>query len=161
MIKNNAKQLERRARILVKDYDIIIGIDPGVETGLAVWDKTAKPRALITVETVKIHDALESVKIYIKYFRVLVRVEDARLRKYLPREKSLSEERGKLQGAGSIKRDSKIWEDFLESLGVDYELLAPAAGRTKWSQEYFKTITGYTGKTSNHARDAAALVYGL
>ena len=31
---------------------------------------------------------------------------------------------------------------------------------TKWSAEVFADMTGWKGRTSNHARDAALLVYG-
>ncbi len=153
-------------------YDLFIGIDPGVITGLSIWDKIEGD--LITVQSLKITDAIFTVKLLLDFhlidgyadgtfenYRKVIRIEDARLRKYLPKEKSISEQRGKLQGAGSIKRDCKIWEDFLIDYTVDFELVAPAAGRTKWTEDYFVKLTGWKGRTSNHARDAAALVFGL
>ena len=38
---------------------ITIGIDPGKNTGIAVWDTTAQ--AFTTLETVHIHEALQIV----------------------------------------------------------------------------------------------------
>ena len=62
--------------------------------------------------------------------------------------------------AGAAKRDAKIWEEYLSDLAIPFERRKPEPGRTKWSEDYWKRITGYTGRTSNHARDAALLVFG-
>ena len=52
-----------------------------------------------------------------------------------------------MQGAGSIKMDAKIWEDFLMDIGVNHEMVSPAKNRTKLKADTFKTYTGWT--TSN------------
>lgn len=92
---------------------------------------------------------------------VFVRVEDARQRTWVPWQKNEKAERGKREGAGSVKRDAKIWEDFLTDLGVPFEMVPPKNNKTKVSAEYLKQLTGYTGTTSKHARDAAMLVIGF
>lgn len=140
-----------------------IGIDPGVHTGVAVWDTNTQ--RFTQVETMAIHNALDLVNALDLEARkhldcVKVIFEDARLRKWLPRERNNSEYRGKLQGAGSVKRDCIIWEVFLQDKHIPFENVAPAAGRTKWSEETFRNLTGWNGRTSNHARDAAVLVFG-
>ena len=81
------------------------------------------------------------------------RVEDARKRKHF---KNFGKER--LQGAGSIKRDCTIWEDFLKDGGFHFEMLIP--GRTKMQPDQFARITGISTRTSNHARDAGCLCFG-
>lgn len=160
-----------KIRVITGDYDLFIGIDPGVDTGVAIWDKPNKK--ICHVRTCKIHKAIFSVKWLseegflvdvgrkVAKNRIVVRMEDSRLRKWIPQSKNEKANRGRNQGAGSIKRDCQIWEDLLEELKIDLDLVAPAAGRTKWSADYFKQLTGWTGITSNHGRDAAALVYGL
>ena len=70
------------------------------------------------------------------------------------------EERKKLQGVGSVKRDATIWEDFLKDLGVKFEMVAPKRNVTKLTQETFKRYTGWSSKTNEHGRDAAMLIYG-
>jgi hypothetical protein len=149
-------------RIQTRDFDAFVGIDPGVKTGLALWDKPFKE--LREVRTVSIHKGLNLVEDILGRYhkeRILVRVEDARLRNWIPKEKNNSQYRGRLMGAGSVMRDSLIWEEFLTDLAITFEMVAPAAGRSKWSETYFKSLTKWPGVTSNHARDAAALVYGL
>lgn len=167
-----AKKGDLRAiQIARRDFDIFIGIDPGVNTGFAAWDKPHK--RLLFIKTMTIHKAIKLVdSLYNCWLipeiggryendRILIRVEDARLRKWIPPKPNEKGERGRNQGAGSIKRDCSIWEDFLTDLGVACEFVAPAAGRTKWKAPYFKSLTKWPGKTDEHARDAAALVYAL
>lgn len=150
-----------KLRILARDFHLFIGIDPGVRTGFAAWDKKFKT---LYVSTLQIHRALDDVIGRLQNFNaedILVIVEDARQREYLPRERSNAEYRGKLMGAGSVKRDCTIWEDFLTDKKIPFQMLPPAAGRSKWSVQYFQSITKYKKPTSQHARDAAALVFGL
>ena len=137
-----------------------IGIDPGKHTGIAVWN--TKGQHFFYIDTLFIHDALHYVRSFSKEGHDDVRVyfEDARRRQYLPKERNASEYRGKLMGAGSVKRDSVIWQDALTDWGIPFEMVPPRAGATKWDADTFARITGYKGRTSNHARDAALLVYG-
>jgi len=129
----------------------VIGLDTGCNTGFAIWDR--QEQMLIECYSVMIHQAFELV---LKYrHECFVRVEDARLRKYI------TGGREKLQGAGSIKRDAKIWEDFLTDKNIPFEMVAPKNNRTKLSAEAFKKLTGFKGKTNEHARDAAMLVFGF
>ena len=136
---------------------IYFGIDPGVNTGLAMW----KDGELKDVSTVNIVEAME--KVLASKFdgeRITVVFEDARQRQWLPRERNASEYRGKLMGAGSVKRDCEIWQTFCEVHCIPFIAVPPKAGATKWNAETFANVTGYKGRTSNHARDAALLVFG-
>lgn len=136
-----------------------IGIDPGKNTGIAVWDTEAQ--SFVLLDTVLIHVALMYVwsRKFDYNWDIRVYFEDARKRQYLPRERNASEYRGKLMGAGSVKRDSVIWQDALTDWGIPFTMVPPRAGATKWDTDTFRRVTGYTGRTSNHARDAALLVF--
>lgn len=136
---------------------IYIGIDPGTHTGVAVWD--TRERRFLSLETLPIHQAL--IKVMMWRDRVghdlHVVFEDARQRTWFGRDRNTN---AKLQGAGSIKRDCSIWEDFCRDYEIPYYAVPPMKGGTKLSESYFKTISGWKGRTSNHARDAAMLVIG-
>lgn len=138
------------------NHRYIIGIDSGVNTGFAIWDK--KLKEIVYLKTIKIHTALTEVKSMHLTFpgEVYVRVEDARKRKWFG-----NAGREQLQGAGSIKRDATIWEDFLTDHAIDFEMVAPKNNKTKVTSEYFKMVTGWKGSTNVHNRDAAMLVYGF
>ncbi len=137
--------------IIIMKEKIIIGIDPGVNTGFAVF--SVEQQRFLKVDTLLIHEALFLIDSYLIEHDAIVRVEDARKRKKFESDKYP-------QGVGSIKRDCKIWEDFLKSKNAAFDLVAPNAQRTKLSADYFKKLTGYQGRTSNHARDAGGLVFG-
>lgn len=133
---------------------IVVGIDVGLYTGFAVW--RIKEQDFLEISTLKIHQAMDCVLELHRIYGgdLFVRFEDARKRKWFG-----SSGREKLQGAGSVKRDSTIWEDFLKDNLINYEAVAPANNITKLSPEAFKKITKYSKRTSKHSRDAAMLVY--
>ena len=133
-----------------------IGIDPGEHTGVAVWD--TGQRAFRLLATLPLHKALDLVREFSS--DAMVVFEDARQRTWFPRERNASEYRGRLMGAGAAKRDARIWEEFLSDERIPFEAHKPEAGGTKWSADYFARITGYKGRCSEHARDAALLVFG-
>ena len=128
---------------------IYIGIDPGVNTGVAIWD--SGQQKLLQVTSMKILEAMTLIR---QYPIKIVYIEDARQRTWFG-----SKGREVLQGAGSIKRDCQIWEDFLNDNKIAYYWVAPKDNRTKLSSAQFKVYTGYTGKTNEHGRDSAMLVF--
>ena len=133
---------------------IIIGIDPGHSTGYAEWDPAGK--ALLAVASMRIDTAM-SIVLHHHGAGHLHRVvfEDARLRTWFGGKGTES-----LQGAGSIKRDCTIWAGFLGAHDIPYHSIAPQAGATKWAAKPFAKLTRWRGRTNEHGRDAALLVYG-
>lgn len=133
----------------------MIGIDPGTSTGFAVWDTEKKQ--FLEISTVKIHQALKYVEWYYKFSNHNLKVifEDARQRRWYGERSN-----EKIQGAGSVKRDSSIWEDFLMDWDIKYWAKPPVKGATKMDEKSFKALTGWKKRTSNHGRDAAMLVWG-
>mgnify|MGYP000536509049 CR=1 FL=1 len=144
--------------MIKKNNKYIIGIDPGVNTGYAVWSRVTK--TMLVCETMPIHKAMakieKAIELYDDKNMLLVKVEDARKRKWFG-----NAGREQLQGAGSIKRDCKIWEDFLTDLKIDFELVAPKNNKTKLDAKKFKEITKWEAQTNEHSRDAAMLVYNF
>lgn len=137
---------------------IYIGIDPGTHTGIAVWD--TREGKFLSLRTLLIHRAMTfiltwSLKAEETGQEIQVVFEDARQRKWYGNESN-----AKRQGAGSVKRDCSIWEDFCRDYQIPFVAVPPMKGGTKVSESYFKTISGWKGRTSNHARDAAMLVIG-
>lgn len=131
-----------------------IGIDPGTHTGVAVWD--SKEGKFLSLETLPIHRAMVEVMNLRIGREILVVFEDARQRKWYGKGNT----NAKLQGAGSVKRDCSIWEDFCKDYGIPFRAIPPVKGATKITPEYFKLISHYKGRTSEHSRDAAMLVIG-
>lgn len=141
---------------------IYVGIDTGTHTGYAEWN--AKEKRFLSVDSVKIHQAMERIRNLAESHpdSLMVRVEDPRQRTWFGTERMpRDEERKKLQGVGAVKRDASIWEDFLKDLGVQFEMVPPRQNVTKLSQETFRSYTGWKKKTNEHGRDAAMLVFGF
>lgn len=138
-----------------ENFNYAIGIDCGVNTGFAVW--SVKEQKLVFVKTLPIHQALLEVYKTFKHEKeIIIIIEDARLRKWFGNNSD-----AKKQGAGSVKRDSKIWEDFCIDFKIPYRLVNPMNNKTKLDEKTFKHYTGFEGRTSNHARDASMLVFKL
>jgi len=138
-------------------YDLerimLVGIDPGKQTGLAAW--LPDEQRFQAIQTVSIIQAMRFCQLAIKDgIKLEIWFEDARQRTWFGKAG-----REQLQGAGSIKRDCSIWQEFCEYHNIPYRAINPRAGETKWSPEYFKRVTGWTARTSSHARDAAILVF--
>lgn len=140
---------------LPSGHKFAIGIDPGVNTGVGVWDVDAKK--LVRVESMMLVDALMFVQELHQSGNVaFVRFEDARLRTgyFGPNAKA------KQQGAGSVKRDSKVWEEFLRSRAIPFEAISPQTKGAKVNAVVFKKLTGWDKASNEHGRDAAMMVFG-
>lgn len=129
-----------------------VGIDPGTKTGVAVWYKSDK--RFITIDTMTITKAFDFVKSF-KSIILVVRIEDARKRTWFG-----NSGKERLKGAGSVERDCSIWEQFCKEQSINYELVHPKDNNTKLSSDSFSALTKWTGRTSEHSRDAAMLVFG-
>lgn len=131
---------------------VIIGIDPGVKTGFALL----RDGKLLDCAAFQIHQAMRRVELlHADGSLKLVVYEDARLRRWYGTKGVEA-----LQGAGSVKRDSSIWADFLADLGCPVLALAPAKGMTKLDAKSFQRLTGWQWASNEHGRDAALLIWG-
>lgn len=137
---------------------IHIGIDPGTVTGLAISENGK----LTHVTSMKIHEAMQIVSDMYRKEPITVHFEDARLRTWFGTAdaKQAKYGAGVREGAGAAKRDATIWADYLADLGCPYRNVKPTSGNTKLSDERFRAISGWNGRTNGHARDAALLVLG-
>ncbi len=140
--------------------DLAVGVDPGVNTGLSTFGGGA----LQVIRSGFAVDIEYAVLALNEAHRIVVYIEDARLRTWFPKVKR----KGKwvdvgsevLQGVGSVKRDSQRWEEFCINHDIKYKLVHPKHVRTKMPAEQFKRITGWTARTNEHGRDAAMIVFG-
>ena len=135
---------------------ILIGIDTGVHTGFAVAFDHGEGGVLQIVQSLSITQAMQSVLEYEDEHDlkdIMLYIEDARKRTWF------TGGREKAQGVGSVKRDAQIWEDWCKEQGINFKLIHPAANATKKKVEDFTRMTGWTGRTNEHGRDAAMLVF--
>lgn len=147
---------------MIKRTQFYVGIDIGTNTGYAVYDSHLKK--FISIQTLKIHEAMEQVLLLAKENenRIMVRFEN--VKSWRPFGKNREPASARIQGAGSIKRDQSIWEDYLTEHHIPYELVGLTQCRKKTTAAEFKQITGWDSKvspTTEHSRDSAMMVYGF
>lgn len=132
----------------------IIGIDSGVNTGIAVREINSQKHPFLKVDSVKIHRAMELVLEYHHIGGAFLYVEDGRkIKNYHPGNANIK----KYQGVGSVKRDAQIWEDFLTDHNIPHVMVKPISRNTKWNAGKFKRLTGWKHRTNEHSRDAGVL----
>ncbi len=134
---------------------IIIGIDPGVKTGIALFDPELHKLTLLTM---KIHQAFDEIARMNNAFPIEVVIENPNLWTHFSKSKNAHK---RLQGAGSIKRDYSAWVDFLNAHKILFRSVRPDKQRNALAvdKETFKRITDYQDRSSEHARCAALLVW--
>lgn len=145
----------------------VLGVDPGVETGLAAV--CAGSGAVLAVgsagplETVRQLEAWASsragagagVRLLGAY------VEDARgLPIYARHGRANRGQRDRIaRSVGRVDGLTDLYVGLLESLGVPVQTVEPSR-RKKWTAEDAERVTGYAGRSNQHGRDALRLVYG-
>lgn len=144
----------------------VVGIDPGVKTGFAVWDRDG--RRLLSVET---------ADFWTVFFQIsnapILRPEDTvvvvEVAHYAPvfrerKAKGQNENHAArlAQNVGQVMREAKLLAEGLRRLGYEVIEQKPLGKAKKAADDVrdFERLTGWTERTSQHARDAARLCYG-
>lgn len=135
----------------------VVGIDPGVNTGFAITDNGA----FTDIETMTFTEAQAWCLNCISRYReqggvntLELVIEDPR-GQYVPPS---MREPGRIKGVGSVERDCKLWIEFAEFYSIPYRLVKPGKYR-KIDAKTFRQWTGWEGRTSEHARCAAMMVF--
>lgn len=144
-----------RSRSVAK-YDFYIGIDPGINCGIAIWCSFDK--SFDDISTLKLHKVFMMILSYPPQ-NIIVYIENPNT--FVPFGKVSREEiDARRQGAGSVKQTFKHIIEFLEDHKIDYVKTRLQGGMKKMKAENFKRQTGWDKSTDEHGRDAAMLVYG-
>jgi hypothetical protein len=140
--------------------NLVIGIDPGVNTGFAVYDRAVKE--LTALKKITFWEAYEYFSIHAKgnenqIYRVVVEV---------PNTKKVWGDPKRKYNVGRNNRESGLLADGIARLGFAVTRQHPL-GKLKpikngmTAHERFCRITGWTGSTNEHTRDAGMLCFGF
>jgi len=134
----------------------LIGIDPGKNTGFAAYDTEEK--AFVMCNTYSFWETIELLEHY-RPKGVCAYIE-------LPKTKHVWHSGAKNQNAknrtavnvGSVIREAELIVEWLEREEVEHKTVAP---KGKVNDAVFRKLTGWPGRTSQHARDAGMLLVGV
>ena len=163
---------------------IYIGIDPGTKTGFAVWDSEKKE--FRNIWTLDFWKAYETMVLYhgrrgfvdddgsVIGITVVIEVParfmyDRHMKEIWGHKTNYTSFMSKLRvlikiatNYGGTIKEAELMADRIESLGFEVRRVQPSRkSGTKMKADAFEKLTGYTGRTSEHGRDAAMLVFGM
>jgi hypothetical protein len=140
---------------------ILLGIDPGTAVGLAQWSTTGQVLGVVT--SMSALAAMDWIRTLPQAQHpgsgeLLIVLEDAR--KSRIHGGPTFGKANRLQGVGSVKRDSALWVEFCTRERIPFVTIKPRRRATKKNAALFRQITGWQGRTNEHGRDAAMFVWG-
>lgn len=138
-----------------REFQIVVGIDPGMKTGFAIWDGKT-----LTLHEYTVWETFDWLRTFLNYphkHKTLVILEDAR-KNYRPKNETDAGSDARKMGAGWIRSLSSLYEHFLQSTQAHY--ITKRKGVTKLDAVQFHKITGIETRIGEHnARDAGMMVY--
>lgn len=144
-----------------------IGIDPGVKSGLAIWD--AKLGRITFLKSMSFFEALHKLLIFSdeckknnQFFAVIIENPKGISGMYGRHDKYQGNVRTTIaQSVGSNKRDSALIYEFCQLHSFPCYLITPNKhSLTKLTAEEFKKRFNWEGGGDQHARDAAGMIVG-
>ena len=156
---------------------IYLGIDPGKNTGFAVWMRKPKTQWFTEITTTDFHGAIEKIQEFQlviapqQDMRLVVVIEAANLNKSVhpsllnmitgTADEKLRRVLKIAQDVGGIRRECELLIGWCERQKITTIAAKPTAqSLTKLDAEKFNRLTGWTQRTNEHSRDAAMLVWG-
>ncbi len=141
---------------------ILIGIDPGVHCGFAVYGNLA---GLIRVCELSFWETIDELKNYREnnlIQNIEVHLEWPQGNKpTFDRKMNYGSQAKISQNVGANKRDAQLIFEWLEERGIKCVKHVPnASSMTKINAKTFESITGWKEKANEHGRDAAMMVFG-
>jgi hypothetical protein len=153
-MRNSSHNKEIVNNYEARNYNILIGIDPGQHNGMFLYNKK---RAEYYCKTVSFWELIRELSER-KKDNILVYIENPNLNKpYFNREVGFRASTKIAQNVGSNKRDSQLIIEYMQINEIPYIEIRPTT--SKWTDNEFKQITGIRERLSQHVRDAAKLIW--
>ena len=132
---------------------LILGMDPGVNTGVAHF----LDGALAKLETIGPHEIERKLR---EAMPVRVVFEDSRLQSHTwTRGKNAAANAKMARNVGQVDAWCRLITEICGELGIAAHGISPAAKGAKVEAEAFARITGWTGPSNEHTRDAAMVAW--
>lgn len=136
-----------------------LGIDAGLNTGYALWD--SQERKFVEMGTSNFWELIKEMDTHRHNTQFVI--EDPNLNKPIFMERHANSSGREVlkiaQNVGSNKREASLIIEYCKREKLNHVVVQPTT--SKWTADYFKKLSKWQGRTSQHARDAAKLVIGL
>lgn len=137
--------------------NLIVGIDVGVETGIAVF----KDNKLIELHTKNVYETILYLLDNVYDIKKVV-IEDSTKQSFIwnKKNKSMSALGRHARNIGTVDGGVRIIKEACTSLDIDLISVAPLQKGKKWHKKDFKFFfPEWTTQTNQHERDAVKCVY--
>lgn len=133
-----------------KNMTIIVGIDPGLSTGMAFVENGK----IMRLETFSFWEAIAEIQ----KFPFAVYVVELSTTSHVWHREAVNKSAIMKTGfnVGKCTREAELIIDYLNKYGYIVQSKNPQGKKTATQ---FKEITGWTGKSNPHTRDAAMLAF--
>lgn len=132
---------------------LILGIDPGTNTGLATI-KDGRLTALRTIAPLQLHDVIREIA------PERIVLEDSRLQSFVWTTTGTKAAAAKMaRNLGEIDAWCKLIVAVCEQLGVACHSISPAGKGRKIDAADFKRITAWAKSSNQHERDACMVAW--
>lgn len=131
----------------------MIGIDPGKQTGISTY----RDGALVELRTVSPGDVYE---VLLESGATRVVMEDSRLQSAVfPRAVGPRAMLKIARNVGEVDQICRRIEAVCETAGIDLVRVSPLGKGAKLNAARFREVTGWTGGSNQHTRDAAMVAW--
>lgn len=154
---------------------LFLGIDTGTNTGFSVWNG----KNFVELITIDFWKCIEKIEYYYnickeKDINLVIVVEDVtqnnpvfKIEDMYRKTKGLHVNKLKAcckkgVNVGKVQRETSLLIEYIENKNIKLIKKRPTKySLTKIDSKAFEKFTGYNKRTSEHARDAAMLVFGM
>lgn len=137
---------------------VVIGVDPGLKTGVAFWDIGRQQFTMITSGAWwDIYDLLRSQD----PCRASMVIEDSSANNFIYSRHGRDVTRRISRNVGMNQAYARLLIDGLRRIGFVVQTIVPHRHRRKLDATTFSRIVQWHGSTDQHGRDAAMLVFGV
>jgi len=134
---------------------MIVGVDPGLKTGVAVYSEAREE--ITFLKTLDWWDAIDYLTLVLKDASLIL-VEDPSQNKPVFNRALGAGPMGRIsQNVGSNKTMASLMIEALIRHEIPVKAVRPS--KEKWNNDTFQEHFSYDGRSSQHARDAARLIY--
>lgn len=131
----------------------VIGLDPGANTGVATFEGGS----LVSLETIAPHEIERTIR---EAMPARVVFEDSRLQSHTwTRGKSGAASAKMARNVGQVDAWCTLITSICGELGIPAHGVSPKSKGAKINAERFEQVTGWTGASNEHTRDAAMVAY--